>query len=128
MDKKRILMIDDEEDFSKLVKKNLESMGNFEIIIANNAKAGIKQAKRLKPDLILLDINMPKMDGFEALRILKEDSGTMPIPVVMLSARADDESKIRASQLYDEHYITKPIDAMGLKIEIERVLIRKRSL
>lgn len=124
MGKKRILIIDDEVDFSGLVKMNLELTGDFEVGIAANGKKGIKLAKRIKPDLILLDILMPGMDGFEVLEKLKKHEDTMMIPVVMLTAKGDEASKTKATQLYDELYITKPIEATDLKIKIEEVLER----
>lgn len=125
MGKKRILIIDDEEIFCKIVKRNLELMGDFEVNIATDGKGGIKLAKKAKPDLILLDIVMLGIDGFEVLKRLKKDNDTMTIPVVMLSAKGDEASKFRAAQLYDEKYITKPIDAPDLKCKIEEVLKKR---
>ena len=124
MSKKKILIIDDELDFSKLVKKNLELIGDFEVAIAENGKQGLASVKKLKPDLILLDIMMPHMDGFKVLEKLKTDEDTSEIPVVMLSAKGDEASKLKASELYDEYYITKPIEALDLKKKIEDVLKR----
>ena len=125
MDKKRILIIDDEEDFCKFVKLNLELGGDFEVGIATNGKKGVKLAKRLKPDLILLDILMPGMGGFDVLRNLKKDEDTVEIPVVMLSVKRDNASKLKAAQLYDELYVTKPIGAADLTAKIEEVLKKK---
>lgn len=125
MPKKRILIIDDEENFCRLVKKNLELMGNYEVAVATSGKQGLVIAKEGKPQLILLDILMAGMDGFEVLKRLKGDLITMEIPVVMLSAKSDMMSKIKAAQLYDEEYITKPIEASALKIKIDEVLERR---
>lgn len=83
---KLILIIDDEENFCKLVKKNLEQNGGFQVAMATNAEDGIETAKRLKPDLILLDIIMPGMDGGEAMSIIEQSEGIKNIPVVFLSA------------------------------------------
>ncbi|MBL7170482.1 MAG: response regulator [Candidatus Omnitrophica bacterium] len=120
----RILIIDDEENFCKLVKMNLELLGDLSVTIATNGKMGIKLAKKTKPDLILLDMLMPGMKGLEVLERLKKDENTMAIPVVMLSAIGDEPSKTRAMELYDEEYITKPIDGPQLKAKIEEVLRR----
>jgi len=128
MDKKRILLIDDEENFCLLVKKNLELLGSFEVYTATNGKEGIRVAQTIKPDLILLDISMPKMDGFEILKILKENDATMAIPAIMLTAKKDDATKDKASQLFDEDFITKPIEAYELKTKIENVLKRRSNL
>lgn len=121
MYKKRILIIDDEKDFCRLVKMNLELTGDFEVDIATNGKRGIFLAKKTKPDLILLDILMPGMDGFEILERLKKDETTMEIPVAVLTAKGNKASKIKASGLY-ELYITKPIGTNDLKTKIEEVL------
>ena len=125
MAKKKILIIDDEENFCLLVKRNLELMGDFEVGIAINGKKGINIAKKTKPDLILLDILMPDTDGFEILERLKKDEKTIAIPVVMLTAKGDKASKVKASQLYDEEYIIKPIEPPDLKAKIEEVLKRR---
>lgn len=125
MVKKKVLIIDDEGDFALLVKKNLELIGDFEVDMAINGKEGIEKARNKNPDVILLDILMPGLDGFEVLKKLKEDKKTMTIPVLMLTAKGDEESKIKAAQLYDEAYITKPIEASDLKAKIEEVLKRE---
>lgn len=118
---KRILMIDDEEDFSRVVKEHLERISDFEVYTAANGKAGIDLAKKIKPDLIMLDILMPGMDGFQVLERLKKDNATMNIPVIILSAKDDDSSKLTAARLYNEMYLTKSIDMNELKTKIDEV-------
>ncbi len=125
MASKKILIIDDEEDLSFFVKANLELAGDYEVVVATSGKAGIKAASQYKPDLILLDIMMPKMDGFEVLKKLKSSHATFSIPVIMLTAKGDDESKLKASKLYDEDYIIKPVRIEFLKTRIEEVLGRR---
>jgi len=125
---KKILLIDDEADFCKITKMNLELISDFSVEFATNAKAGINLAKRIKPDLILLDIRMPGMDGLVTLEKLKSDKDTMEIPVVMLTALDSEDYKLKASSLYDEDYITKPIEAKELKAKIEEVLSRRRII
>lgn len=122
MSKKKILIIDDESDFCKLIKWNLESMGDFEVYIATDGKRGLTLAKEIKPTLILLDIMMPVMDGFKVLEKLKADEETLEIPVLMLTAKGDEVSKVKASELYDDYYITKPIASPDLKNKIEEIL------
>lgn len=121
MDKK-ILIIDDEEDFCFFVKKNLEAISNYEIITANKGKKGIQIARKKKPDLILLDIMMPGIDGFEVLKRLKANEETQNIPVIMLTAKEEDESKIKASGLYCEDYLVKPVEKLVLRAKIHKVL------
>jgi len=126
MPKKRILIIDDELDFCRMIKMNLETKGDFNVDFATNSKKGVGLAKKLKPDLILLDIRMPNVDGFAVLKELKNSSQTMSIPVVMLTALADMDSQIQAAQLYTEDYLTKPIDTQALKLKIDEVLRRAK--
>jgi len=121
MSAKRILIIDDEPDFSEVLRKRISFMGEYEVAIAKDGKEGIKKAKENKPDLIFLDIMMPGIDGFEVLKRLKKDIKTISIPVVMLTALTDDESKIKASQLYDEAYMSKPTEAEALQAVIDKI-------
>jgi len=123
----RILIIDDEEKICDVVKKGLEKIGYFEVNIAMNGEDGIRAAKKLNPDLILLDIRMPRMDGIEVLKRLKEDKSTLEIPVIMLTAVLDNSAKEECLRLYDEMYLEKPVDLMVLKTKIEEVMEWKRG-
>ena len=125
MTSKKILIIDDEEDLSFFVKANLELDGGYKVKVATSGKAGIKAASQYKPNLILLDIMMPKMDGFEVLKKLKTCHETLAIPVIMLTAKGDEETKLKASKLYNESYIIKPVQIEVLKAKIEEVLSRR---
>lgn len=125
MNVKKILLIDDEPNFGRLIKLNLELIGAFNVSVATNGKQGIELAKKVKPHLILLDILMPVMDGFETLERLKKDKDVASIPVVMLTAKGDEASMNRVTQLCGELYITKPIEVSELKAKIEEVLNRK---
>jgi len=128
MDRRKILIIDDEDDFCNIVKENLELRGSYEVYTTTSGKEGLKLAKKVKPDLILLDIRMPEMDGFQVLERLKKEKDTMVIPVIMLSALDDDSSKVKGSQLYNEMYLTKPIKIVDLISSIEEVLKRRGAL
>ncbi|MEM7816617.1 MAG: response regulator [Candidatus Aenigmatarchaeota archaeon] len=119
MDKK-ILVIDDDENICKLLNSFLLKKG-YNVITTQSGKEGIRIADEQKPDLILLDIGMPKIDGFQVLKNLKNNLKTMSIPVVMLTARADEDSKIKACSLYSEYYITKPFDLEELANKIEEI-------
>ncbi|MDD3295736.1 MAG: response regulator [Candidatus Omnitrophica bacterium] len=118
---KKILAIDDEKDFCFFTKKNLERAG-YEVFTVSDGKSGIKVAKEQRPDLILLDIMMPGIDGFEVLEILKKDSNTCHIPVVMLTGRDDEESKSRAKKLLNEDYLIKPVEIENLREKVESIL------
>jgi len=90
MYKKRVLIIDDEENFCKLVKKNIEQTGEFEVHIATNGEDGIRLAKGIKPDLILLDVVMPEMDGTDVAAQIRNDESIKGIPIVFLTAIAKE--------------------------------------
>jgi len=122
----KILVIDDEEDFSNTIKMMLELAGDYEIVSACDGKEGIKKAHLVRPDLILLDIKMPEMDGLEALKILKGNPETMSIPVVMLTACDEDIYKLKACQLYDEDYLVKPVKTEILIDRVKKVMARRK--
>ena len=124
---KKVLIVDDERDFCFLIKDNLEITGKYKVIIATDGKNGIRAAMDHKPDLILLDIIMPVMDGFEVLKRLKEEEKTQSIPVIMLTAKTDDDSKTRAASLYNEDYIVKPVGMAELRAKIAKVLSKTSS-
>ena len=126
MRKSKILIIDDEVDFGYFVKANLEARGPLKVKTASSGEEGLLMAQRFKPDLILLDIIMPDMDGMEVLAQLKEMEKTMFIPVLMLTARQDDSTKVEASGLYCEGYMTKPIQIQDLQAKIEKILELRR--
>jgi len=125
MKKIKILIIDDEEDLTFFVKANLELVGNYDVITATSGKEGVAIATSTDIDIILLDIMMPKMDGFEVLDKIKKVKGTLAIPVIMLTAKGDIDSKIKAAGLYDEDYIVKPVQIEILKVKIEEALKRR---
>lgn len=128
MERKRVLLIDDEEDFCTVVKAGLEAKGNFEVIVALNGKEGLEVARMAQPDAILLDITMPVMDGFKVLEGLKKDRSTVAIPVIMLTAREEPEYKRKATQLFNEGYLTKPVEFSVLISTIEEVLKRRGKM
>ena len=124
---KTILLIDDDKDLCEMTKKVLEVYGGYKVVTAPDGKEGIKAAHMAKPDLILLDINMPQMNGMEVLKLLKESAETIKIPVVMLTAYNEDILKVEASQHYNEDYIVKPVKTEDLVDRIEKVL-KKRGV
>jgi len=119
-----ILIIDDEKDFCHFMRMNLESTNKYKIFISTNARSGIKTAIRKKPDLVLLDIMMPNISGFEVLQKLKENINTTSIPVIMLTALSDDESRAQAMSLYSQEYLVKPIEVDTLISKIDSILLR----
>ena len=126
MKKHRILIIDDEKDLCFFLKANLEARSDYHVKVANSGEDGLYLAERFKPHLIVLDIMMPVMDGFKVLEELKKNPKTMSIPVLMLSAKQDDESKIEASGLYCEGYVTKPVAIDDLQSRMRKILSLRR--
>ncbi len=124
MGSRKILIVDDEKDLCAMLKVNLEQLSGYEVVTASDGREGLKAARERQPDLILLDIMMPGISGLEVLRRLKGDPKTLSIPVVMLSAVKDEESKQEAGRLYDEDYIEKPVRLDTLRSKIEEVLSR----
>jgi len=98
MNKNKILIIDDEENFCKLVKKNIEQTGEFVVYIATNGEDGIGLVKEINPNLVLLDIIMPGMDGAEVAAQIRDDESIQDTPIVFLTAMVrGDESDTQAS-------------------------------
>ena len=119
--KKKILVIDDEADLIFFVKKNLEADGEFEVFTATDGRSGIAKAVSKKPDLILLDIIMPYMDGLTVLEILKRQKHqTRTIPVAMLTAKRESKYILQAEKLGIVDYIMKPFTIEELKKMINR--------
>jgi len=118
--KKRILVVDDERHIVRLVQVNLERQG-YEVITAYDGVECLEKAKTGKPDLIVLDVMMPRMDGFEALQRLKTDPETSHIPVVMLTARAQDRDVLQGYQYGADLYLTKPFSPLELISLVKRV-------
>src|SRR5262249_12864201 len=110
---KRILVVEDQEDLRGILRDLLTSSG-YELLEAADGEAGVAKAKSDRPDLILMDIQMPVMDGYEATRQIKADPDLNAIPVIAVSSFAmkGDEEKARAAGC--DHYITKPYSPMQL--------------
>ncbi len=117
----KILIIDDDERICKTIEKYL-TMNSYKVRSAFDGREGLKQVKRFKPDLILLDVVMPEMNGLEVLRHIKESPSTSEIPVVMLTGRADDECMSEALYGYAVEYIVKPVSMETLESKISRIL------
>lgn len=118
---KKILIADDNTLAVELVWVTLEG-GDYEVVDASNGKEALKKARVEKPDLILLDIVMPKMDGFEVCRRLKKDPQTKEIPIIMLTAKGQQVDQEKGRQLGVQDYITKPFSPSALLAKIEGLL------
>ena len=119
--KRKVLIVDDEEMNLKVLSIMLDNYG-YAFDTAVNGKAAIEKAPICKPDLIFLDIMMPEMDGFEVCRTLKADPGLKHIPVVMITALADKESRIRGLQCGANDFLAKPVDPTEVKVKTANLL------
>jgi len=118
---KLILVADDEPDIVNIVELILRSRG-YRVIKANGGFEALDLAEEHLPDLILLDIMMPEMDGWEVLRLLQVDSRTAGIPVAMISAKEDNRAKIVSMQEGAVDYLTKPFDSRELLEKVSAIL------
>ena len=106
---KKILAVDDERHIVRLVQVNLERQG-FEVVTAYDGKEALEKVEAENPDLIVLDVMMPYMDGFEVLQNLKRNQNTRDIPVIMLTAKAQDADVFKGWQSGVDCYLTKPFN------------------
>lgn len=107
----KVLYIEDEADLIDLVTLLLERSGNHKVFSTNQGEEGVKLAKAHKPDVILLDLMMPKMDGWEVYRQIREDEETKSIPIVIVTAKAQDIDKVLGLEIAKaDGYITKPFN------------------
>ena len=114
----KILVIEDNLDVRENIVEILE-LSNYEVSEAPNGKEGVKAAKKEQPDLILCDIMMPEMDGYEVLYMLGKDPGTSTIPFIFLTAKAEKSDFRQGMSLGADDYLTKPFDDMELLKAIE---------
>jgi two-component system alkaline phosphatase synthesis response regulator PhoP/two-component system response regulator VicR len=117
----RILAVDDEKHILRLVQINLEKVG-YDVVTATNGREAIEEVQRQMPSLIVMDVMMPEMDGFEALQTLKNDPATAQIPVIMLTAKAQDADVFQGWQSGADLYLTKPFNPQELLTFVKRIL------
>ncbi len=117
---KRILAVDDEKHILRLVQINLEKAG-YEVVTASNGREALESVRAQMPSLIVMDVMMPEMDGLEALQTLKNDEATAHIPVVMLTAKAQDADVFQGWQSGADLYLTKPFNPIELLTFVKRI-------
>ncbi|MEI8349083.1 MAG: response regulator [Candidatus Omnitrophota bacterium] len=117
----KILIIDDEQDFVTVLSGRLKA-NNYQVITAHDGLEGLTYATTEHPDLIILDILMPGMSGFEVLKNLKRDPKTRRIPVLMLSAKGDTDSLFRAEEFEATDYLIKPFDTQEFMAMVKKYI------
>lgn len=121
MAKAKILLVDD-SGTSLMMGRMILQKGPYELVSARNGVEAVKMAVDERPDLILLDIVMPEMDGFEACRRIREMQETCDIPIIMVTTKGDEESVEQGFRLGCNDYLTKPINGFELMTKVKNVL------
>lgn len=117
----KILAVDDEKHIVRLVQINLQKEG-YEVITASNGQEALDRIAADKPDLVIMDVMMPQMDGFEALKTLKSQPETVNLPVIMLTAKAQDADVFEGWKSGADLYLTKPFNPSELMSFVKRIL------
>jgi PleD family two-component response regulator len=121
IERRRVLVVDDEEHIRRILKFQLEKNG-YEVVTAENGEVALKLIRRAAPDLIILDLMMPKIDGFEVCRRLRGDFQTSQIPIIMLTAKSDLPDKIKGLEGGANDYLIKPYSSEELLLRVHNVL------
>ena len=116
-----VLLVEDNEDNQFVYRTILEHF-NYRVIVAGDGEEGVRQAREVIPDVILMDVSIPVIDGLEATRILKADPSTAAIPIVALTAHALAEDRRRASEAGCDSYLSKPAEPKKVLAEVKRML------
>lgn len=124
--RQKILIVDDELDALTALKRALEA-DNYNVVEAADGLSAIEKVKTEKPDVVLLDLMMPEMDGIEACKHLKSDPKYMHIPIIMLTAKGEIDNKIEGIEMGADDYVTKPFNLHELKARIKMVLRRTQD-
>ncbi|NOZ02314.1 MAG: response regulator transcription factor [Deltaproteobacteria bacterium] len=126
MPSKRILVIEDEHDFAEVVIMNLKRSG-YEATGVRTGEDGLAEIPRMKPDLVLLDLNLPDMSGHEVCRRLKYDPSFRSIPVIMVTARGEEVDRVVGLELGADDYMVKPVSMREMVLRVNAVLRRNRA-
>jgi len=126
MDKTKVLLVEDEQDIADLVKINLEA-ADYKVVSAYDGLEGFLAAEREKPDIIVLDIMLPAMNGLDVCRKLKNHPDLMGIPIIMVSAKSEELDVVLGLELGADDYVTKPFSPKVLVSRIKAVLRRRKE-
>jgi len=121
-----VLVVDDDPVILKLLEVNFEMEG-FQVVRASDGAEGLERAREVLPDIVVLDVMMPRMTGYEVAKALKEDAETAHIPIIFVTARAQSTDVERGMELGVEDYVTKPFDPLELIDRVNNLLARRRD-
>ena len=119
--KRKILVVDDEPDLVAIVKMRLQA-NNYEVLTACDGQEGLDKARKENPDLIILDLMLPKMDGYKVCGLLKKDARYSKIPIILFTARAQESDRTLGEEVGADAYITKPFEPQLLLAKIKELL------
>ena len=122
----KVLLVEDHEEIWDFLSRRLRRRG-FEIVLAHDGEEGVAQARAARPDVVLLDMNLPVMDGWTAARALKGDPDTAAVPIIALTAHAMSGDREKALQAGCDDYHPKPVDFSRLLTQIEAALNRPKA-
>src|SRR5918997_5969662 len=123
----KILIIEDEQDVVDMLTLNLKKAGGFVVSTAADGAAGLKKAREELPALIILDLMLPKMPGLEVCKVLKNDSATQHIPIIMLTAKAEEVDRIVGLEFGADDYVTKPFSPREIVLRIKAIMRRGKG-
>ncbi len=121
----KILVVDDEPDVVELVTFNLRKAG-FEVIAASDGTAALRSARLELPDLIVLDLMLPEVDGLEVCKLLRRDPATAGVPIILLTAKAAEIDRVLGLELGADDYVTKPFSPRELVLRVKKLVERRR--
>ena len=124
--KKKVLIVDDEKQLVSLVSLHMD-MSGYEVLSASNGKKALNIIEKENPDLVVLDLMLPEMDGWEVCRQLRAEPKTKDIPVIMLTARSGTDDKVKGFECGADDYVTKPFSPRELVARVKRVLARTEN-
>jgi two-component system phosphate regulon response regulator PhoB len=125
--KPKVLIVDDEPDVVELVEFNLRSAG-YDVVSANDGAEALRKARTSQPDLILLDVMLPELDGMEVCKILRRDPATASVPIIMLTAKAAEIDRVLGLELGADDYVTKPFSPRELVLRVKALLRRGKPV
>ena len=125
--KQKILVVDDDKEIARLLRGYLEKAG-FSVLVAHDGNTAVHALRRDKPDLLLLDLMLPDMDGYDITRLLRTDTTLQHIPIIMLTARVEDSDKIVGLELGADDYVTKPFNPAEVVARVRAQLRAKSRL
>ena len=120
-----MLIVEDDVDIATVVRYALERNGRYSVRVEHDGAAGLSVAREQLPDLILLDLNLPGMDGMEVCRLIRADPETRDLPIIMLTARVDEGARVAGLELGADDYVSKPFSTKELVARVGAVLRRK---